>query len=102
MVNSNIVSVFVKPSPGETPSPPSLFEDTDCIPCTVVQLITAIGLGTYLQTQTIFREPNGTIDVYKNPKWWRNSVRGLGIGLMALGVQRMYHIYELHTSNPAQ
>lgn len=99
MVQSNILSVFtggesVKEEGGNNSSNKE-FIDTECIPCTIVQLITAIGLGIYFQADHLFKEADGSIDLKKHPKLWQYSIRTMGLGLIGLGAQRAYHVYTL-------
>lgn len=88
MVDSNIISVFTQPAKGPSPGE----NGPECTPCMVVQLMTAIGLGTYFQLD-LFKE-NGTINYDKHPKIWQNSVRGVGWGLIGFGMYRGYRIYK--------
>lgn len=95
MVQSNIISIFTGGDKSARDSGDTEFVDTDCIPCTVIQLITATGLGIYFQADHLFKEKDGKIDLKKHPKIWQYSIRTLGIGLIGLGIQRMYHVYKL-------
>lgn len=89
MVESNIVSLF-NPRSADAPAA----SGDDCVGCMTVQLLTALGLGTYLQTGGLFKE-NGTIDYKKHPVLWQRSVRGVGVGLIGFGFYRAWNTFKL-------
>ncbi|RCK62786.1 hypothetical protein Cantr_09144 [Candida viswanathii] len=94
-MSSNILSVFNPPKPG--PYPPSQSDDdVQCLPCTAIQSLVALGFGFYLSTPNQFRDKTtGKIDFVKNPLWWQRSVRGAGIILFGLGAYRAGEVVQI-------
>ncbi|CAX39951.1 conserved hypothetical mitochondrial protein [Candida dubliniensis CD36] len=92
---SNILSVF-NPPPSR-PYPPSPDElESQCLPCTAIQSIVAIGGGLYLSSPNQFKDKTtGKIDLRKNPIWWQRSVRGAGIILFGLGAYRAGEVVQI-------
>lgn len=99
MVQSNILSLFTRPTRSQVTEQEGQSNSDDigeslqqdCIPCMTVQLIMSIGLGTYLQSDSLFKE-NGIVDYKKHPIIWQRSLRGFGLGLIGFGLYRGYSI----------
>lgn len=78
---SNILSVFNPPPARDIPDEP-------CLPCTAIQSLMSFAGGLYLNLNSLFKDLKGKINIHKNPIWWQNSVKSLGILLIGLGAYR--------------
>lgn len=85
---SNILGVFSPPAGRD-------LSDEECIPCTAVQLLVCFGGGGYFLTQMPFRDRHGVIDLKKHPVWFQRGVRGVAIGLIALGMFRLGEVGQI-------
>ncbi|KAL6454516.1 hypothetical protein SBY92_003982 [Candida maltosa Xu316] len=90
-MSSNILEIFNPPAPGKyTP------REEQCLPCTAIQSIVAMGFGFYLSSPNQFKDAKtGKIDLVKNPLWWQRSVRGAGIILFGLGAYRAGEVIQI-------
>ncbi|QPG75942.1 hypothetical protein FOA43_003328 [Brettanomyces nanus] len=82
MAASNIVNVLHQPEKSRVLTGE---EAKDCIPCQVMGAFTAMAAGGYFSSGHLFKNDK---DLVKNPKWWRQSIKYFGYGLIALGVYR--------------
>ncbi|KAH3684316.1 hypothetical protein WICPIJ_004696 [Wickerhamomyces pijperi] len=83
---SNIVNIFnPKPSRDLTPE-----EYADCLPCQIMATFGCITAGSYFLTDRLWNDPNISLkeNLEKNPIWWRNSIKGLGVLLIGYGGYR--------------
>lgn len=78
---SNIISVFNPPASRALP-------DESCMPCTAIQSLMSFAGGFYLNLNSLFKDLKGKINLRKNPIWWQNSVKSIGIVLIGLGAYR--------------
>ncbi|CUM45169.1 uncharacterized protein AC631_05582 [Debaryomyces fabryi] len=78
---SNILSVF-------NPPPARAIPYESCLPCTAIQSLMSFAGGLYLNLNSLFKDLKGKINLHKNPIWWQNSVKSLGILLIGLGAYR--------------
>lgn len=94
-MSSNILSVFNPPKPG--PYPPSQeTPEEQCLPCTAIQSLVALGCGFYLSSPNQFKDKTtGKIDLVKNPLWWQRSVRSAGIILFGMGAYRAGEVFQI-------
>lgn len=79
---SNITSIFNPPKGRD-------LSDDECLGCTVVQLVVSLCGGLYFLSPYPFRDKAGLVDLKKHPLWFQRSVRGAGIGLVALAMYRV-------------
>ncbi|PSK35812.1 hypothetical protein C7M61_004294 [Candidozyma pseudohaemuli] len=87
---SNIINVF-------NPPPSRLLGDEECLGCTAVQLVVCLGGGGYFLLSLPFKGKNGTVDLRKHPIWFQRGVRGVGIGLVALGMYRLGEVVQIYS-----
>ncbi|KAK6204982.1 uncharacterized protein RJT21DRAFT_12305 [Scheffersomyces amazonensis] len=96
---SNILKVFNPPTGedlGGSRSNSAIPTDEDCLPCTAIQSIVALGGGVYFSSQLPFRDNvTGKIDLIKHPLWWQKSVRGFGILVFGLGAYRAGEVIQI-------
>lgn len=81
MAASNILQVVHPEEPHDLKG-----EDAkDCIPCQAMASLTAMFAGAYFASGRLFKNDK---DLVKNPKWWRQGIKGLGFGLIGAGIYR--------------
>lgn len=86
---SNILNVL-------NPPPSRPLSDEECLPCTAVQLAVCLGGGGYFLLLLPFKGKNGVVDLKKHPVWFQRGVRGVGIGLVALGMYRLGEVVQIY------
>ncbi|KAK6460110.1 hypothetical protein DFJ63DRAFT_315983 [Scheffersomyces coipomensis] len=97
---SNILKVFF-PSTGESSESgsgrvSSIPSEEDCLPCTTIQSIVALGGGVYFSSSLPFKDSTtGKIDLVKHPLWWQKSVKGVGILVFGLGAYRAGEVIQM-------
>ncbi|PVH16673.1 uncharacterized protein CXQ87_004969 [Candidozyma duobushaemuli] len=87
---SNIINVF-------NPPPSRSLGDEECLGCTAVQSVVCLGGGGYFLSSLPFKGKNGTVDLRKHPIWFQRGVRGVGIGLVALGMYRLGEVVQIYS-----
>lgn len=91
-MSSNILDIFNPPPRRDLTDK----ETGDCLPCQVMSTVFSLGYGIYLLSgkateHTDEKKLKGiTIEQFEkqNPKWWRASLKTVGIGLIVLGLFR--------------
>lgn len=59
-------------------------EIEDCTVCQTMATVTALAAGAYFASGQVFKnEKPGT-----NPMWWKNFIKGTGMGLIGYGIYR--------------
>lgn len=86
---SNILSVFNPPAARDIPP------EQDCLPCTAIQLLVCFAGGSYFLSPFPFRNKAGVVDLKVHPVWFQRGVRGVGIGLIALGMFRLGEVGQI-------
>ncbi|ODV70812.1 uncharacterized protein CYBJADRAFT_173169 [Cyberlindnera jadinii NRRL Y-1542] len=83
---SNIVNVF-NPPPSRDLTPE---ETKDCVPCQIMSTCFALAAGYWFASGRVFENDKISVEenLKKNPIWWRNAVKGFGVGLLGFGVVR--------------
>ncbi|EEQ41426.1 hypothetical protein EJF18_70039 [Clavispora lusitaniae] len=85
---SNILGAF-------NPPPARDLSSEDCMACTAIQSMVCFGGGGYFLSPMPFRNKSGLVDLKKHPVWFQRSVRGIGIGLIALGMFRLGEVGQI-------
>lgn len=81
MANSNILDVFKDKEPRDITGE----EAKDCLPCQVMGSLGSLAAGVYFSSGYLFKDD---YDFKTNPQWWRNTIKGVGYGLIGLGIYR--------------
>lgn len=94
MTESNIIGLISQNAPSKSEQ----IDYEDCVPCQVMATAFALSLGTYFQTQHPFpktKKTNGkeialSAKEWEHlfPKWYRNSLKCTGWGLIGFGIVR--------------
>lgn len=87
---SNILNVFYPPESRDLKPE----EVEDCLPCQLMASIGCTATGAWFLSGKAFEDNTISVEenLKKNPVWWRNCIKGVGIGLIGYGAFRGYEM----------
>ena len=80
MIPSNILNIFTNTEPSD------ISYKEECLTCQIMGSATCLVAGAYFMSNLPFSGSNTSVK--RNPIWWKNSVKGAGAIIFALGILR--------------